>query len=303
MSSSIPASAVDKQPTRIAGVPQRRRGLARLPALVRRHALSAAGLVLVVGLVGITLAAPLLASYDPLAMSSGTRFARPGGAHLLGTDQFGRDILSRILYGSRISLGVGIGSVILALVVGMVLGSLAAMREGALDSVIMRTMDVLFAFPAILLALALIAVLGSTARNVLLAIGLVYIPIFARTVRAAVLTIKYREFVDAAWALGRSGLSTYVTHILPNALTPILVQATLSMSTAILAEAALSFLGVGAQPPAPSWGGMLSESRAFMEVAPWTAVFPGLAIMLAVLSFNLLGDGIRDYLDPQIRTL
>jgi peptide/nickel transport system permease protein len=162
---------------------------------------------------------------------------------------------------------------------------------------------VLFAFPAILLALALIAVLGSTARNVLLAIGLVYIPIFARTVRAAVLTIKYREFIDAAWALGRSGPSTYVTHILPNALTPILVQATLSMSTAILAEAALSFLGVGAQPPAPSWGGMLSESRAFMEVAPWTAVFPGLAIMLAVLSFNLLGDGIRDYLDPRVRTL
>jgi len=303
MSSSIPASAVDKQPTRIAGVPQRRRGLARLPVLVRRHALSAAGLVLVVGLVGITLAAPLLASYDPLAMSSGTRFARPGGAHLLGTDQFGRDILSRILYGTRISLGVGMGSVVLALVVGMVLGSLAAMREGALDSVIMRTMDVLFAFPAILLALALIAVLGSTARNVLLAIGLVYIPIFARTVRAAVLTIKYREFVDAAWALGRSGPSTYVTHILPNALTPILVQATLSMSTAILAEAALSFLGVGAQPPTPSWGGMLSESRAFMEVAPWTAVFPGVAIMLAVLSFNLLGDGIRDYLDPRVRTL
>lgn len=303
MSSSIPASAVDKQPTRIAGVPQRRRGLARLPALVRRHALSAAGLVLVAGLVGITLAAPLVASYDPLAMSSSTRFARPGGAHLLGTDQFGRDILSRILYGTRISLGVGIGSVVLALVVGMALGSLAAMREGGLDSVIMRTMDVLFAFPAILLALALIAVLGSTARNVLLAIGLVYIPIFARTVRAAVLTIKYREFVDAAWALGRSGLSTYVTHILPNALTPILVQATLSMSTAILAEAALSFLGVGAQPPAPSWGGMLSESRAFMEVAPWTAVFPGLAIMLAVLSFNLLGDGIRDYLDPRVRTL
>ncbi len=186
---------------------------------------------------------------------------------------------------------------------GGIQDAVAAMREGALDSVIMRTMDVLFAFPAILLALALIAVLGSTARNVLLAIGLVYIPIFARTVRAAVLTIKYREFVGAAWALGRSGLSAYVIHILPNALAPILVQATLSISTAILAEAALSFLGVGAQPPAPSWGGMLAESRAVMEVAPWTAVFPGLAIMLAVLSFNLLGDGIRDYLDPRVRTL
>jgi peptide/nickel transport system permease protein len=298
MSSSTPASAVADGPG-LAEAARRAGG----PAFVRRHALSLSGLVLVALLVSVALAAPVLAPHDPLAMNPRARFARPGPAHLLGTDQFGRDILSRVIHGARVSLSVGVGAVAVALTIGLVLGSLAAMRGGALDSVVMRAMDVLFAFPAILLALALIAVLGSSARNVLLAVALVYIPIFARTVRAAVLTIKYREFVDAIRALGRPELPTYLRHILPNALAPIAVQATLSISTAILAEAALSFLGVGTQPPTPSWGGMLSESRAFMEVAPWTAVFPGLAIMLAVLSFNLLGDGIRDYMDPRLRNL
>jgi peptide/nickel transport system permease protein len=270
---------------------------------VAKHAMSVAGLIVVLGLLGVALVAPRLAPYDPLAMQARARFARPVAAHPLGTDQFGRDILSRVVYGTRVSLGVGVGAVAIALAIGTVLGSLAAMREGAMDSAIMRSMDVLLAFPAILLALALIAVLGSKPRNVVLAIGLVYIPIFARTTRAAVLTIKYREFVDATRALGRAEWGTYVRHILPNAAGPILVQATLSISTAILAEAALSFLGVGTQPPTPSWGGMLSESRAFMEVAPWTALFPGLAIMVAVLGFNLLGDGLRDYMDPRLRNL
>jgi peptide/nickel transport system permease protein len=265
--------------------------------------MSVAGLIVVLGLFGVAVVAPRLAPYDPLAMQARARFARPAGAHPLGTDQFGRDILSRVVYGARVSLGVGVGAVAIALAIGTILGSLAAMREGAMDSAIMRSMDVLLAFPAILLALALIAVLGSKPRNVVLAIGLVYIPIFARTTRAAVLTIKYREFVDATRALGRAEWATYLRHILPNAAGPILVQATLSISTAILAEAALSFLGVGTQPPTPSWGGMLSESRAFMEVAPWTALFPGLAIMLAVLGFNLLGDGLRDYMDPRLRNL
>jgi peptide/nickel transport system permease protein len=208
-----------------------------------------------------------------------------------------------VIHGARISLGVGVAAVALSLAAGLVLGSLAGMREGVVDGIIMRGVDVLYAFPAILLALALIAVLGSSPRNVVLAVALVYVPVFARTARAAVLTVKHREFVDASRALGRPEMATYLRHVLPNALAPILVQATLSVSTAILAEAALSFLGVGTRPPTPSWGGMLSESRAFMEVAPWTAVFPGLAIMLAVLSFNLLGDGIRDSLDPRLRTL
>jgi peptide/nickel transport system permease protein len=298
MPRSIPVSAVGSAPLGRAGIRREPRGL-----LWRGHGLSLAGLVLVAALVLVALAAPPLAPADPLAMNALQRFAPPGASHLLGTDQFGRDILARVIYGTRISLAVGVGSVTIALTLGVILGSLAAMQERTLDGLIMRTMDVLFAFPAILLALALIAVLGSNARNVVLAIGLVYIPIFARTARAAVLTVKYREFVDATRALGAGALSIYLRHILPNAMAPILVQATLSISTAILAEAALSFLGVGTQPPTPSWGGMLSESRAFMEVAPWTAVFPGLAIMVAVLSFNVFGDGIRDYLDPRLRNL
>jgi peptide/nickel transport system permease protein len=273
----------------------------RIP--VRRYALSAAG-VAVVALLGlVALLAPLAAPVDPMVMNPRARLAPPSGAHPMGTDQFGRDILSRVIHGTRISLGVGVGSVALSLGVGLALGALAASREGLMDAFVMRGMDVLLAFPAILLALALMAVLGSKPRNVVFAIGLVYLPVFARTARAAILTIKHREFVEAAHALGRADLSRFFRHILPNALAPMLVQASLSVSTAILAEAALSFLGVGTQPPTPSWGGMLSESRAFMEVAPWTAVFPGVAIMVAVLGFNLLGDGIRDLLDPRLRNL
>jgi peptide/nickel transport system permease protein len=270
---------------------------------MRRHALSLAGAVVVALLALAALFAPLLAPRDPLAMNGRARLTAPSTTHLLGTDQFGRDVLSRVLHGTRISLGVGLGAVALSIGAGLALGSLAAMREGAVDTLVMRTMDVLFAFPAILLALALIAVLGSKPRNVVLAIGLVSLPVFARTVRAAVLTIKYREFVEAAHALGQGELSRFLRHVLPNAVAPVLVQASLSVSTAVLAEAALSFLGVGTQPPAPSWGSMLSESRAFMEVAPWTAIFPGAAIMIAVLGFNLLGDGIRDLLDPRLRNL
>lgn len=303
MSSSTPGSAVARSAGALAGQADGRQVLARLAAVVRRRWLSLTGTALVAGWVLLAVAAPLVAPADPLAMNPQARFARPGTDHLLGTDQFGRDILSRVLHGARVSLGVGVGSVALSLVAGWCLGSVAAMRGGAVDSVIMRSMDVLFAFPAILLALALIAVLGSNPRNVVLAIGLVYTPVFARTVRAAVLTISHLEFVDAIRALGRPEFLTFVRHIVPNALAPILVQTTLSISTAILAEAALSFLGVGTQPPIPSWGGMLAESRSFMEVAPWTAVFPGLAIMLAVLGFNLVGDGIRDYLDPRLRNL
>lgn len=303
MSSSTPGSAIAHSAGELAGRADGRQALARLAAVVRRRCLSLTGTALVAGWVLVAVAAPLVAPADPLAMNPQARFARPGIDHLLGTDQFGRDILSRVLYGARVSLGVGVGSVALSLVAGWCLGSVAAMRGGAVDSVIMRSMDLLFAFPAILLALALIAVLGSNPRNVVLAIGLVYTPVFARTVRAAVLTINHLEFVDATRALGRPEFLTFVRHIVPNALAPILVQTTLSISTAILAEAALSFLGVGTQPPIPSWGGMLSESRSFMEVAPWTAIFPGLAIMLAVLGFNLVGDGIRDYLDPRLRNL
>lgn len=276
---------------------------AAVGAAIRRQTLLAAGGALALLLVLGALLAPALAPADPLGMNPAARFAAPGAGHLLGTDQFGRDLLSRILYGARISLGVGVASVALSVAAGLLLGSLAAMREGRIETAVMRSMDVLFAFPAIILALALIAVRGAGLGNVILAVAIVNLPVFVRTVRAAVMATKPVEFVVASTALGRSDAATFARHILPNALAPILVQATLSMSTAILAEAALSFLGVGAQPPTPSWGGMLADSRAFMEVAPWTAIFPGAAIMLGVLCFNMLGDGVRDALDPRLRNV
>jgi peptide/nickel transport system permease protein len=265
--------------------------------------LATIGLGCAAALLVCALAAPWLAPRDPLKTDPKTRLSRPGPGHWLGTDQFGRDVLSRVLYGSRASLGAGFGAVTISLGIGVLLGAVAAMNEGLVDGIVMRVMDVLFAFPAILLALALVAVLGAGLSSVILAIGLVYIPVFSRTARAAVLTVKHQDFVEAVRALGLAETRTFLRHVLPNALAPVVVQATLSLSTAILAEATLSFLGLGNQPPAPSWGGMLSESRAFMEVAPWTAIFPGVAIMLAVLAFNVLGDGIRDLLDPRLRAL
>ena len=268
-----------------------------------RFRLATIGLGCAAALLVCALAAPWLAPRDPLKTDPKTRSSRPGPGHWLGTDQFGRDVLSRVLYGSRVSLGAGFGAVTISLGIGVLLGAVAAMNEGLVDGIVMRVMDVLFAFPAILLALALVAVLGAGLSSVILAIGLVYIPVFSRTARAAVLTVKHQDFVEAVRALGLAETRTFLRHVLPNALAPVVVQATLSLSTAILAEATLSFLGLGNQPPAPSWGGMLSESRAFMEVAPWTAIFPGVAIMLAVLAFNVLGDGIRDLLDPRLRAL
>jgi len=277
------------------------------PGLLRRIWHSGNGRIGLVAMAVLIVIAVLgalgLLPHDPIEQHPAQRLQGPSGQYWFGTDQFGRDIAARVAVGIWTSLRVAVASVAVAAVLGSILGIAAGFFRGWVDQVVSRLVDILFAFPAILLALALIAVLGSNARNVVLAIGLVYIPIFARTARAAVLTVKYREFVDATRALGAGALSIYLRHILPNAMAPILVQATLSISTAILAEAALSFLGVGTQPPTPSWGGMLSESRAFMEVAPWTAVFPGLAIMVAVLSFNVFGDGIRDYLDPRLRNL
>jgi peptide/nickel transport system permease protein len=270
---------------------------------ILRFRLATLGLGFAAAVLLCALAVPWLAPRDPLATDPKTRLARPGPGHWLGTDQFGRDVLTRVLYGSRVSLGAGFGAVTISLGIGVFLGAVAAMNEGFVDGLVMRVMDVLFAFPAILLALGLVAVLGAGLPSVILAIGLVYIPVFSRTARAAVLTVKHQDFVEAVRALGLTEGRAFGRHVLPNALAPVVVQATLSLSTAILAEATLSFLGLGNQPPAPSWGGMLSESRAFMEVAPWTAVFPGLAIMLAVLAFNVLGDGIRDLLDPRLRSL
>jgi peptide/nickel transport system permease protein len=259
------------------------------------------GLVIITVGIAVAVLAPLLAPFDARSIASREALVAPGGRHLFGTDGFGRDVFSRVLMGARISLLVAFLSVVIALTLGTTLGLTAGFYGGWWDSVSMRVMDVVFAFPAILLAIALMAVLGTSLFNLVIAIGIVYTPQFARVGRAAALTIRSQEFVDAARALGLDNARILWRHIAPNALAPITVQVSLSLSLAILSESALSFLGLGTQPPTPSWGNMLSEGRQFLELAPWNAIFPGLAIMIAVLGFNLLGDGLRDLLDPRWR--
>lgn len=242
-----------------------------------------------------------IAPYDPMAMDFTARFAPPSWAHLFGTDDFGRDIFSRVLYGASISFRVAIIAVGISGVAGVTLGLMAGYLGGWIDELIMRVMDILFAFPAVLLAITVMAILGRGVENAMIAIAIVYAPIFARVTRGAVISVRDREFVTAARALGQSQAMIMLRHVLPNALGPIIVQTSLSLAFAILAEAALSFFGLGTQPPEPSWGRMLSEGRGFLHLAPWMGIFPGLAIMISVLGFNTLGDGLRDVLDPRFR--
>jgi peptide/nickel transport system permease protein len=259
------------------------------------------GLVIVGIYVFLAIAADWLPLRNPVQIVPGNRLAGPSWSLPLGGDTFGRDLLSRIVYGARLSLEVSASSVAIALVVGTFLGLLAGYAGGWVDQVIMRTMDVLFAFPAVLLALGIVAALGPDPKNVIIAIAVVYTPIFARVVRAPVLALKEREFVDAARGLGARASRIIVRHILPNLLSVLVVQASIALSWAVLTEASLSFLGLSAQPPAASWGVMLNDGRQSLELTPHLAIFPGLAIMLAVLGFNLLGDGLRDVLDPRLR--
>lgn len=259
------------------------------------------GLILVVIYVGVALFAGVLAPYSPVEQHAKDRLQEPSLTYLLGTDEFGRDILSRLMYGATNSLRVALLSVAAACLLGSALGMIAGYAGGLLDNSIMRVMDLFFAFPAILLALSIVAALGPGANNTILAISVVYTPIFARVARGPVLSIKAMEFVQAARSIGARHLRVLVRHILPNTVAPIIVQITLALSWAMLTEAGLSFLGLGTIPPAPSWGSMLSESRRLMELAPWMAISPGLAIMLGVLGFNLLGDGLRDALDPKLK--
>ncbi|MEM6527107.1 MAG: ABC transporter permease [Chloroflexota bacterium] len=254
------------------------------------------GLLLIFALFG-----QVIAPYDPNSMSFGEEFASPSLEHPFGTDDFGRDILSRVLYGARISLLVGIIAVSIATIIGSTLGMIAGYGPRWLDEVIMRSMDVLFAFPTILLAIAIMAMLGKGVQNAMIAIGIVYVPIFARIARGEVIAVKNEEFVEVARALGAGDVRILVAHILPNILAPIIVEISLSLSFAILAEAALSFFGLGTQPPDPSWGRMLSEGRDFFRQSIWLGIFPGLAIMITVMGFNFLGDGLRDVLDPQLK--
>jgi peptide/nickel transport system permease protein len=258
------------------------------------------GLVLVLGMIFMAVTAPIIAPHDPFDHNTQYRLHEPHPFFPFGTDQYGRDVLSRVIYGSQISIQVGLISVVIALSVGGTLGLFAGFFGSWIDSVISRVFDVIFAFPAILLAIAVLAVLGPSLTNVMIAIGIVFIPQFGRIVRGPVLSAKNNEYVEASRVLGANWPRIVFIHVLPNVAAPLIVQATIGFSFAILAEAGLSFLGLGAQPPQPAWGSMLSTGRQFIEVAAWLSIFPGLAIMLAVLGFNLLGDYLRDVLDPRM---
>jgi peptide/nickel transport system permease protein len=275
-------------------------GRAGVLAAIAREPIAVAGLVMVAVYAAIALGVGLLPLRDPLQISS-DRLAGPSVAFPFGTDPLGRDLFSRVLFGARLSMQVAVFSVAAAGLVGGVLGLVSGYLGGIADLVIGRVMDVFFAFPAILLALGIVAALGPDPRNVIIAIAVVYTPIFMRVVRGPVLALKARDFVEAARAVGATQARIVLRHIVPNLLSTLIVQVSLALSWAVLTEGALSFLGLSAQPPAPSWGVMLNEGRQYLEFATHLAIFPGLAIMIAVLGFNLLGDGLRDALDPQRR--
>ncbi len=265
--------------------------------------LAVTGLIILLLLVIAAAIGPLVAPYGINEISIPDRLQGPSASHWFGTDDLGRDLFSRVIIGSRVSLMVGFIAVGIALLIGVPIGLASGFYGGAVDSWLMRLMDILFALPAILLAIAVLAVLGPGIGNAMIAIGIVYTPIFARITRGSVLTIKESVFVSAARSLGATDIRILRTHILPNVVAPITVQTSLSLAFAILAEAALSFLGLGVQPPDPAWGRMLAEGRGFFEQAPWMAIFPGLAIVITVMAFNFVGDGLRDALDPQQRSV
>ena len=244
---------------------------------------------------------PAIAPYPPTKMTMSQRLAPPSAEFLMGADEFGRDVYSRILHGAGASFQVGILSVSIALFCGMLLGLLAGYRGGRVDGLMMMAMDVLFAFPAVLLAIAIMALLGASLNNVILAIGVVNLPVFVRLTRGSVLAVKNLPYIEAARSIGVPSWRIAFYHMLPNVLAPLIVQASLTTAAAILTEAALSYLCLGNPPPAPSWGNILSSGYGFMQTSPWAAIFSGLAIMLAVLGFNLMGDGLRDVLDPTIK--
>ncbi len=275
-------------------------GLAGIGAAILHEPVALIGLAMVVIYVGVALTVGFLPLHDPLLPST-QRLVGPSPEFPFGTDALGRDLLSRIMFGARLSIRVAVLSVVIATLVGGTLGLVSGYLGGLADMAIGRVLDVFFAFPAILLALGIVAALGPDPNNVIVAIAVVYTPIFARVVRGPVLALKAREFVEAARAVGATGARIVIRHIVPNLMSTLIVQVSLALSWAVLTEGALSFLGLSAQPPAPSWGVMLSEGRQYLEFATHLAVFPGLAIMVAVLGFNLLGDGLRDALDPQQR--
>ncbi|MYL65358.1 ABC transporter permease subunit [Bacillus hwajinpoensis] len=267
----------------------------------RRNKLAMVGMGIVLFFILLAIFAGVIAPEGINEQKLGERLQSPSASHWFGTDDFGRDILSRIIYGARISLWVGFFAVLGSAAVGSLLGMVAGYYGKLVDTIISRIFDIMLAFPSILLAIAVVAVLGPSLRNALIAIAIINIPNFGRLVRSRVLSVKQEEYVMAARAVGMRDSRIIFHHVLPNSLAPIIVQGTLAIATAILEAAALSFLGLGAQAPQPEWGKMLADSRSYIIQAPWTVFFPGLAIMLTVLGFNLLGDGLRDALDPKMK--
>ena len=260
-----------------------------------------AGLCIIIFFILLGIFAPLITSYSYEEQSLVDRLQAPSSEHWFGTDDLGRDIFARIAYGARVSLQVGFFAITGALVFGTILGVVSGYFGGWIDMLISRIFDILLAFPSILLAIAIVAILGASLQNALIAIAIINIPIFGRLVRSQVISLREAEFIMAAKAQGMKSGRILMHHMLPNSTAPIIVQATLGFGTAILEAAALGFLGLGAQPPTPEWGKMLADSRDFIQLAPWTLIIPGLSIMLVVLGFNLIGDGLRDALDPKMK--
>lgn len=268
----------------------------------RKNKMALVGSGIVLFFILLAVFAPFIAPYDMNDQQLSMRLQALSKEHIFGTDDFGRDIFSRVVYGARISLWVGFFSVLGSVVIGSLLGIIAGYYGRWIDAVISRIFDIMLAFPSILLAIGIVAVLGPSLKNALIAIAVINIPNFGRLIRSRVLSIKQEEYITAAKAIGMSDARILFHHILPNSMAPIIVQGTLAIATAIIEAAALGFLGLGAQPPNPEWGKMLADSKAYLTQAPWTMIFPGLAIMLTVLGFNLMGDGLRDALDPRMKS-
>jgi len=267
----------------------------------RKNKLAVVGMILVMFFILLAIFAPFIAKEGINEQVMTDRLQAPSAEYWLGTDDYGRDILSRIIYGARISLWVGFSSVIGSVIVGCILGIIAGYYGRWVDTIISRFFDMMLAFPSILLAIAIVAVLGPSLRNALIAIAIINVPNFGRLIRSKVLSIKEEEYITSAKAVGLKDTRILFSHILPNSMAPIIVQGTLAIATAILEAAALGFLGLGAQPPDPEWGKMLADSKNYIQSAPWTMIFPCLAIMLTVLGFNIMGDGLRDAMDPRMK--
>lgn len=268
---------------------------------LKRNKAAMVGGFLILFFIVVSIIGPFITPYDPDTQIIVNKLAPPSADHWLGTDHLGRDIFSRIIHGMKLTLYIGFFSVILGATVGILLGIISGYYGGRTDTIIMRLMDVLLAFPGILLALAIVSVLGASLNNVIIAVAVFSVPVFARIVRGSTMAVRNLEYIDAVKVLGASDIRIIFKHILPNVASPLIVQATLNIATAILAASGLSFLGLGAQPPIPEWGAMLSDGRNYMYNAPHVAFFPGIAIVIVVLAFNILGDGLRDALDPKTR--